>query len=370
MIVGVPKEIKAQEGRVGMTPAGVLELVQAGHEVHVQSSAGVSSGIPDAMYEEIGATMVEGAEDVWGQADMIVKVKEPIAPEWPLARKGQTIFTYFHFAASRELTDAMLASGTYCFAYETLEVPGQGLPLLTPMSEVAGRMAVQEGAYHLELPFGGNGVLLGGVPGVEAGKVLIIGAGVVGTEAARMAAGLGARVVMLDIDLERLRDLSLVLPPNVQFIHSSPYNIRQHLPSTDLLIGAVLLKGRRAPTLVNKQDLSLMKTGAVIVDVAVDQGGCIETVRPTTHEDPTFVVDGVVHYCVANMPGAVPRTSTFALTNATLPWILELARVGPEAAIRENAEFSSSASIVVGKLTDKNVASSFGLAAIDPREAI
>ena len=238
------------------------------------------------------------------------------------------------------------------------------------MSEVAGRMAVQEGAYHLELPFGGNGVLLGGVPGVEPGKVLIIGGGVVGTEAARMAAGLGARVILLDIDLDRLRELSLVLPPNVQVVHSSPYNIRQHLPTTDLLVGAVLIKGRRAPTLVSKDDLKLMKNGAVIVDVAVDQGGCIETVRPTTHENPTFVVDGVVHYCVANMPGAVPRTSTFALTNATQPYVLKLANVGPVAAIRDSAEFSSSASCVRGKLTDPNVAESFGLDSMDPREAI
>lgn len=370
MIVGVPKEIKPQEGRVGMTPAGILELVRAGHEVHVEKTAGVSSGIPDELYAEIGAKLIDGADEVWANADMIVKVKEPIAVEWPRVRPGQTVFTYFHFAASRELTDAMLASGSYCFAYETLEVPGRGLPLLTPMSEVAGRMAVQEGAYHLELPFGGNGVLLGGVPGVQPGKVLIIGGGVVGTEAARMAAGLGARVIVLDVDLDRLRELSLVLPPNVQLVHSSPYNIRQHLPTTDLLVGAVLIKGKRAPTLVTRADLSLMKDGAVIVDVAVDQGGCIETVRPTTHEEPTFVVDGVVHYCVANMPGAVPRTSTFALTNATLPFVLRLARVGPVAAIREDPEFSTSASIVTGKLTDPNVAESFELDAIDPRDAI
>lgn len=370
MIVGVPKEIKPQEGRVGMTPAGVQELVRAGHEVLVQKTAGDLSGIPDALYSEIGARMVDSAEEVWEKAEMIVKVKEPIAPEWPLVRAGQTVFTYFHFAASRELTDAMLSSSLYCFAYETLEVPSHGLPLLTPMSEVAGRMAVQEGAYHLETPFGGNGVLLGGVPGVPPGKVLIIGGGVVGTEAARMAAGLGARVVLLDIDLERLRDLSLVLPPNVQLIHSSAYNIRQHLPSTDLLVGAVLIKGKRAPTLVSKADLGLMKNGAVIVDVAVDQGGCIETVRPTTHENPTFVVDGVVHYCVANMPGAVPRTSTFALTNATLPWVLKLARVGPEAAIRDSSEFWTSASCVRGKLTDPNVAESFGLDSVDPKEAL
>ncbi|MCA8969765.1 MAG: alanine dehydrogenase [Planctomycetes bacterium] len=370
MIVGVPKEIKPQEGRVGMTPAGVMSLVAAGHQVLVQKTAGELSGIEDAMYEEVGAKLVATAEDVWGSADMIVKVKEPIAPEWPLVRDGQTVFTYFHFAASRELTDAMLASGAYCFAYETLEVPGEGLPLLTPMSEVAGRMAVQEGAYHLELPFGGNGVLLGGVPGVEPGKVTILGGGIVGTEAARMAAGLGAQVVVFDINLDRLRDLSLVLPPNVQLVFSSPYAIRQHLPSTDLLVGAVLLKGKRAPTLIKREDLSLMKKGAVIVDVAVDQGGCIETVRPTTHQDPTFVVDGVVHYCVANMPGAVPRTSTFALTNATLPWVLKLARVGPIDAIRSGDEFSSSASIVRGKLTDANVAESFGLESIDPRQAI
>jgi len=266
--------------------------------------------------------------------------------------------------------DAILASGAYAFAYETLEVPGEGLPLLTPMSEVAGRMAVQEGAYHLELPYGGNGVLLGGVPGVEPGQVTILGGGTVGTEAARMAAGLGARVVLLDISLDRLRDLSLVLPPNVQLIHSSPYNIRQQLRRTDLLVGAVLIKGKRAPQLVSRADLALMKKGAVIVDVAVDQGGCIETVKPTTHENPTFVVDGVVHYCVANMPGAVPRTSTFALTNATQPYVRRLAGLGAVEAIRSDDVFVTSASTVAGQLTDRAVADSFGIPCVAARVAI
>ena len=370
MIIGVPKEIKPQEGRVGLVPAGVHDLVDDGHQVIVETNAGIGSGIDDAMYREVGAEIVGGPGDVYGRAEMIVKVKEPIEPEYGLIREGQTLFTYFHFAASRQLTDAMLASGAYCFAYETLEVKGEGLPLLTPMSEVAGRMAIQEGAYHLELPFGGNGVLLGGVPGVEPGKVLILGGGVVGAEAARMAAGLGARVVVLDIDLDRLRELSFLLAPNVQLVHSSPYNIKQHLPSTDLLVGAVLIKGRRAPTLIARSDLQYMKKGAVIVDVAVDQGGCIETVRPTTHEDPTFEVDGVVHYCVANMPGAVPRTSTFALTNATLPWVRKLARVGPVAAIRDDDVFVTAASTVAGKLTDRDVGASFELETVDPRAAI
>lgn len=370
MILGVPKEIKPQEGRVGMVPAGVHVLVEDGHRVLVERSAGVGSAIQDEAFAEVGAELVDSAADVWGQADLIVKVKEPLASEWPMIRAGQTLFTYFHFAASRELTDAMIASKAFCFAYETLEVPGQGLPLLTPMSEVAGRMAVQEGAYHLELPFGGNGVLLGGVPGVEPGKVLILGGGTVGAEAARMAAGLGARVVILDIDLDRLRELSFLLQPNVQLVHSSPYNIRQHLSSTDLLIGAVLIKGRRAPTLVSREHLKLMKDGAVIVDVAVDQGGCIETVRPTTHEDPTYVVDGVVHYCVANMPGAVPQTSTYALTNATQPYVRWLAKTGPIEAIRSDDVFVTSASIVNGKLTDADVGQSFEMESHDPRAAI
>ncbi len=370
MILGVPKEIKPQEGRVGMVPAGAHRLVEEGHRVLIQTGAGVMAGITDQDYVDAGAEIVGSAEDAYGKSEMIVKVKEPLESEYGLIRKGQTVFTYFHFAANRKLTDGMLATGAYCFAYETLEVPGKGLPLLTPMSEVAGRMAVQEGAYHLEAPRGGNGVLLGGVPGVRPGKVMILGGGVVGTEAARMAAGLGAEVVVLDIDLDRLRDLSFLLPKNVTLLHSSTYAIRENLKNADLVVGAVLVKGHRAPQLVRKADLALMKDGSVIVDVAVDQGGCIETCKPTTHEEPTFVVDGVVHYCVANMPGGVPRTSTFALTNATLPYASKLAAMGPEKAIREDPALRSSASVVHGKLTDEAVASSFGIDWVQPVEAL
>ena len=362
MIVGVPKEITVQEGRVGMVPAGVGSLVDDGHQVLIQVGAGLGSGISDSEYANEGAEITASAEDVYGKAGLIVKVKEPLESEYPMIRSGQALFTYFHFAASRSLTDAMLASGAYCFAYETLEDPEQqGLPLLTPMSEVAGRMSIQEGAYHLEAPRGGAGVLLGGVPGVLPGKVLILGGGVVGTEAARMAAGLGARVFVLDIDLERLRELSFLLPNNVEFLYSSRYTILQHLKDADLVIGAVLVKGHRAPLLVRREDLKLLKNGAVLVDVAVDQGGCIETCKPTTHDNPTFVVDGVVHYCVANMPGGVPSTATFALSNATMPYVQQLAELGPEAAIRETPAFASAANIVCGKLTDEAVADSFGM---------
>ncbi len=362
MIIGVPKEIKPQEGRIGMVPAGVAQLVEDGHQVLIEKDGGRAAGIPDEAYEKVGAKIQGSAAEVWAQADMIVKVKEPLESEWPMIRDGQTLFTYFHFAAARPLTDAMLASGAYCFAYETLEDPRvDGLPLLTPMSEVAGRMSVQEGAYHLEAPRGGNGVLLGGVAGVEPGKVVILGGGIVGTEAARMAAGLGARVFILDIDLDRLRELSLLLPGNVFVLHSSRYNILEHIADADLVVGAVLVKGHRAPMLVRKEDLAGMKDGAVIVDVAVDQGGCIETCKPTTHEDPTFVVDGVVHYCVANMPGGVPRTSTFALTNATTPYIRKLAALGAVEAIKESAAFQSAASVVQGQLCDEAVAHSFDL---------
>ncbi len=361
MILGVPKEIKPQEGRVGMVPAGVHRLVGEGHEVLVEEGAGLGAGIEDREFREAGAELVRGPEEVFGRADLIVKVKEPLPEEFGRIREGQVLFTYFHFAADRVLTDAILASKAFAFAYETLEVPGQGLPLLTPMSEVAGRMAVQVGAYHLEAPRGGNGTLLGGVPGVRPGRVVILGGGVVGTEAARMASGLGAEVTILDIDLERLRDLSFLLPPNVHGLYSNAYAIQQQLAGADLLVGAVLIKGHRAPRLVRREDLNLMKPGSVIVDVAVDQGGCIETCRPTTHEDPTFVVDGIVHYCVANMPGGVPRTSTFALTNATLPFISRLANLGPERAIREDGPLSTAASMVRGVLTDEAVASSFGM---------
>jgi alanine dehydrogenase len=362
MIIGVPKEIKPQEGRIGMVPAGVSQLVEDGHQVYVQKDGGLAAGISDEAYVQVGAKILDTAAEVWGKADMIVKVKEPLESEWPMIREGQTLFTYFHFAAARALTDGMLTSGAYCFAYETLEDPRvDGLPLLTPMSEVAGRMSVQEGAYHLEAPRGGNGVLLGGVAGVEPGKVVILGGGIVGTEAARMAAGLGARVYILDIDLDRLRELSLLLPGNVCVLHSSRYNILEHIADADLVVGAVLVKGHRAPMLVRAEDLAGMKNGAVIVDVAVDQGGCIETCKPTTHGEPTFVVDGVVHYCVANMPGGVPRTSTFALTNATTPYIRKLASMGPVEAIKNSPAFQSAASVVQGQLCDEAVADSFEL---------
>ena len=359
MILGVPKEIKAQENRVGAVPAMVLDLVHAGHKVLVQQGAGAGAGITDEAFAAVGATMVPSAKDVYGQAEMIVKVKEPLKEEYGLIRKGQVLFTYFHFAASRELTDAMLASGAHCFAYETLQV-GRSLPLLTPMSEVAGRMSIQVGAVCLEKHMGGRGILLGGIPGTEPATVLVLGGGVVGTNAAKMAAGLGARVVLMDVDLDRLRYLSDVMPANVSLLHSSPIAIREQLPLADLVIGAVLVQGARAPRLIRREDLKIMREGAVVVDVAVDQGGCIETCKPTTHADPTYVVDGVLHYCVANMPGAVPRTSTYALTNATLPWAIKLAGAGLSA-LKTDAALASAANVVNGKVTCRGVADAFGL---------
>lgn len=359
MIIGVPKEIKAQENRVGAVPAMVLDLVSAGHKVLVQKTAGHGAGITDEAFKAVGATMVDSAAEVYGGADMIVKVKEPLAAEYPLIKKGQLLFTYFHFAASRELTDAMLASGAHCFAYETL-VHRNSLPLLTPMSEVAGRMAVQVGAVCLEKHYGGRGMLLGGIPGVENATVVILGGGVVGTNAAKMAAGLGADVRIMDIDLDRLRYLSDVMPANVTTLHSSPIAIREQIVHADLVIGAVLVQGARAPRLIRREDLKSMKEGAVIVDVAVDQGGCIETCRPTTHADPTFVIDGVLHYCVANMPGAVPRTSTFGLTNATGPWAKRLAGMGVKAAAKDPV-LGTAANVLGGVVTHQGVAEAFGL---------
>ena len=359
MIIGVPKEIKAQENRVGAVPAMVLDLVSAGHKVLVQKTAGLGAGIPDEAFEKVGAKMVDSAADVYGGADMIVKVKEPLAAEYPLIKKGQLLFTYFHFAASRELTDAMLASGAHCFAYETLIHRGT-LPLLTPMSEVAGRMAVQVGAVCLEKHYGGRGMLLGGIPGVENATVVILGGGVVGTNAAKMAAGLGADVRIMDIDLDRLRYLSDVMPANVTTLHSSPIAIREQIVHADLVIGAVLVQGARAPRLIRREDLKTMKDGAVVVDVAVDQGGCIETCRPTTHADPTYVIDGVLHYCVANMPGAVPRTSTFGLTNATGPWAKKLAGMGAAAAAKDPV-LGTAANVLGGVCTHQGVAEAFGI---------
>ena len=368
MIIGVPKEIKAQENRVGAVPAMVLDLVNAGHVVLLQEGAGLGAGITDAAFAKVGAKIESSAASIYGKAEMIVKVKEPLAQEYALIKRGQLLFTYFHFAANRDLTDAMLHSKAHCFAYETLQV-GKTLPLLTPMSEVAGRMSIQVGAVCLEKHFGGRGILLGGVPGTEPATVLVLGGGVVGTNAAKMAAGLGAHVVLMDIDLERLRYLSDVMPANVTLLHSSPIAIREQLLHADLVIGAVLVQGARAPQLVRREDLKTMKEGSVIVDVAVDQGGCIDTCKPTTHADPTYVVDGVLHYCVANMPGAVPRTSTFGLTNATGPWAKKIAQMGAAKAARDPV-LGTAANVINGVCTHQGVAEAFGMAWSTPDKAM
>lgn len=365
MIIGVPREIKPQENRVGAVPAMVHDLVADNHEVVVERGAGLGAGLTDQEFEAAGATLVEGPDAVFERAEMIIKVKEPLPEEYGRIRPGQILFTYFHFAASQELTEAMVASKAHCFAYETL-TEGRGLPLLTPMSEVAGRMAVQVGAFYLERHNGGRGMLLGGVAGVEPANVLVLGGGVVGTNAAKMAAGLGANVFILDINLERLRYLEDVMAANVTPLFSSPYVIRDFLPRADLVIGAVLVSGAKAPTLVRREDLRVMKSdGPVVVDVAVDQGGCIETCRPTTHADPTFVEEGVLHYCVANMPGAVPRTSTFALTNATGVWARRLAGMGAKAAAAHPV-LRTAANIVGGAVTHEEVAKAFGMECAAP----
>lgn len=361
MIVGVPKEIKPGENRVAIVPAGVETLVRAGQEVVVEKGAGLGSGFEDEQYSDVGGEILDSADAVWSKAELVIKVKEPIAVEYPRIRPEQVVFTYFHFAASKELTLAMLESGAVSIAYETVQLPSGELPLLTPMSEVAGRMAVQEGAKFLEKSFGGRGILLGGVPGVPSAEVVVLGGGVVGTHAAKMAAGLGARVAILDISLERLRYLEDVMPANVDLVYSNRTNILEAIARADLLVGAVLLPGAKAPHLVLRRDLKLMKDGAVIVDVAVDQGGCVETARPTTHEDPTYVVEGVIHYCVANMPGAVPRTSTLALTNATFPYALKLVELGWERACREDPPLALGVNMVQGKVTCRGVADAFGL---------
>lgn len=335
MQIGVPKEIKTNENRVALVPAGAEALIAAGHQVVVETGAGEGSGFLDEDYTRIGAEIGADADAVWAAADMIMKVKEPIEPEWRRIRRGQTLFTYFHFAADERLTRAHLDSGATCIAYETVELPTRELPLLTPMSEVAGRMAVQEGAKYLEKLYGGRGVLLGGVPGVPPAKVVILGGGIVGINAAKMAAGMGARVVLLDINLDRLRYLSDVMPANVQTIYSNHQNVLDQISTADLVIGAVLIPGAKAPKLVRREDLKTMRPGAVVVDVAVDQGGCIETIHPTTHENPTYVIEGIIHYGVANMPGGVPRTSTLALTNATLPYALQFANKGWRRACQE-----------------------------------
>lgn len=352
MKIGTPKEIKNQEYRVGLTPAGVHSLVQIGHQVFIETNAGLGSGFPDQQYQQAGATILPSAKELYQTVDMIVKVKEPLAAEYSLIQPNQILFTYFHFAASEELTKAMLNTGAICIAYETVEQDDKSLPLLTPMSEVAGRMAVQVGAYYLGKPQGGKGKLLGGVPGVKPANVLILGGGVVGTQAAKMAAGLGANVTIMDTNLNRLRYLNDVMPANIDTQFSTSYAIQEHLAKADLIIGAVLLHGAKAPHLIKKEDLAKMEKGTVLVDVAVDQGGCIETCKPTTHENPVFEIDGIVHYCVANMPGAVPQTSTAALTQATLPYVLQLANEGWETACKQNNSLSRGLSIVNGELLD------------------
>ena len=361
MKIGVPKEIKTNENRVALVPAGAESLVAAGHAVFIERGAGDGSGFSDELYTRVGAAISPDADAVWREADMILKVKEPIAPEWPRIRKGQVLFTYFHFAADEALTRAHLKSGATCIAYETVELPSRELPLLTPMSEVAGRMAVQEGAKYLEKLYGGRGVLLGGVPGVAPAKVVVLGGGIVGINAAKMAAGLGATVVVLDISLERLRYLSDVMPANVVLIHSNRHNILEHIASADLVVGAVLVTGAKAPRLVRREDLKLMRPGSVIVDVAIDQGGCVETIHATTHENPTYVVDGVIHYGVANMPGGVPRTSTLALTNATFPYALQLATLGWKKALATQPALLKGLNIVDGHVTYPGVAEAFGI---------
>ena len=364
MIVGVPMEIKANEDRIALVPAGAEALVAAGHTVLVEQGAGEGSGFPDAMYESAGARILPDVEELWATADMIMKVKEPIAPEYPRMREGQVVFTYFHFAADETLTHAVLDSGCVAIAYETVQLPTGELPLLTPMSEVAGRMAVQEGARYLEKAHGGLGCLLGGVPGVLPAEVVILGGGVVGTNAAKIAAGFGAHVTILDINLDRLRYLSDVMPANVDTYYSNRHNILEQIARADLLVGAVLLPGAKAPSLVLREDLKLMKDGSVLVDVAVDQGGCVETVKPTTHADPTYVVEGVIHYCVANMPGAVPRTSTLALTNATFPYAMQLAQKGWKQACQDDPSLALGVNAAGGNLTYEAVGEAFGLDSI------
>ena len=360
MIIGIPKEIKNNESRVGMTPAGVLELSHKGHTVYVQSGAGKGSGFNDEDYKKVGASILDTIGQVYSMSDMIVKVKEPIEEEYSLVQKGQIIFTYFHFASSERLTQAMVNSQAICIAYETVEDPDGSLPLLTPMSEVAGRMAIQQGARYLEKPVKGRGVLLGGVPGVPPGRVLVLGAGTVGIQAAKMAAGLGAHVTMMDVNMKRLRYVNDVMPSHVVTEFSNEYNIRKHVRTHDLIVGGVLIKGARAPKLITADMLKTMHPGAVIVDVAVDQGGCVETSRPTTHEDPIFIIDDVVHYCVANMPGAVPYTSTLALTNVTLPYVLKLAQLGWEKACSTDPSLQKGLNIVKGEIVYEEILETFG----------
>ena len=359
MIIGVPKEIKNNENRVGLTPAGVIAFVKAGHQVFVQATAGNGSGFSDEEYAGAGATVLATIEEVYGKAEMIVKVKEPIESEYALIKEGQLLFTYFHFASYEPLTHAMIARKAICLAYETVEKKDRSLPLLVPMSEVAGRMSIQEGAKYLEKPMGGRGILLGGVPGVKPAQVLILGGGIVGTQAAKMAAGMAADVTIMDISIPRLRELDDILPANVKTVFSNEYNIREAIKTADLIIGAVLIPGAKAPHLITREMLKMMRPGTVLVDVAVDQGGCIETCKPTTHENPVFTIDGITHYCVANMPGAVPQTSTRALTQATLPYALAIANKGWEIACAENQALAKGLNIRAGKILHKGVSEAF-----------
>lgn len=361
MKIGIPKEIKQGESRVGMTPAGVAELIKHGHHVFVQHTAGEGSGFADEAYEHVGAEILPTIEDVYAQSDMIIKVKEPIEPEYALIRKDQLVYTYFHFASDRPLTEAMIKSGAVCLAYETVEEADHSLPLLRPMSEVAGRMAVLNGAYYLQKTKGGKGKLISGVPGVKPTKVLVLGGGTVGEAAARMAAGMGADVVITDISLPRLRQLSIELPANVKTLYSSEHNIRQELRDVDIVIGSVLIPGDKTPHLITRDMLSLMEPGTVLVDVAIDQGGCFETSHPTTHAEPVYTVDGIVHYCVANIPGAVPNTSTMALTSATLKYALQLADKGWRKACEDNPALRKGLNIVEGKVVFKPIADVWGL---------
>ncbi len=361
MRIGVPKEIKPDEYRVGMMPVGADTLVTAGHQVLVEAGAGIGSGFADDDYTKVGAKIVPTHDQLFAQSEMIVKVKEPQPTEIALLHSGQIVFTYFHFAASKDLTEGCRKSGITAIAYETIKDKAGRLPLLTPMSEIAGKMSIQEGAKYLEKPMMGRGILLGGVPGVPPANVLVLGAGIVGTNAAKVAAGLGANVVLMDVNLDRLRYLDDVMPANVTTIYSDPHTIREHLCQADLVVGAVLIPGATAPRLIRRQDLTGMKNGSVIVDVAIDQGGCVETARPTTHQHPTYVVDGVVHYCVTNMPGAVGRTSTIALCNATLPYALKIATRGFERAAAEDAGFAEGINLVTGKIVNAAVAESLGL---------
>ncbi len=360
-VVGVPNEIKTHESRVALIPVGVEELTRSGHKVLIQAGAGQGSGISDDQYAINGAEIVPTAEDVWRRADLIVKVKEPLPVEWPLMRSGQIVFTFFHFAADEQLTRAVMNSGITAIAYETIKDARGNLPLLTPMSEVAGRMSIQEGAKFLERPFDGRGILLGGVPGVLPANVVILGGGIVGANAAKVAAGLGANVTILDVNLDRLRYLDDVLPPNVTTLYSDRHNILDSMTRADLLIGAVLIPGAKAPHLVRKDDLKRMPPRAVIIDVAIDQGGCVETSRPTTHSQPTYIIHDIVHYCVTNMPGAVGRTSTYALCNVTLPYVLQLARKGYDQAIAENFPLKLGVNIRLGRVLNAAVAATFGL---------